>query len=415
METCIVRGGKRIDGEVFISGSKNAALCLIAASLLTRKKTIFYRIPHLLDVDNFLEILKEINVIYEFKDNVLSIDSSNIQYHSLILDKVHKFRASYYLIGGLLYHFKHLEIAYPGGCSFEKRPIDIHLQFFRDIGIEVQEEKDYLIFDVKEEKEGIFTLKNISFGATVNAILYAVSLKKDIFIKNVSPECEIDYLISYLNQAGAHIEKEKEGIFIKGSSAFHDVTFTNMFDRMELGTFAFLGAGLGSIRLKGVDKMYLTAIEKALYMSGASYYYIEDTLVVRKPKEKHSVILETGVYPLFPTDLQPILTAYLLTIPRIHVIKENIYQDRFSHVDELKKMGAMISKEKDTLLINGIFALRGTRVEAKDLRCGASLLLASFFTLGESEILHAEILKRGYENLYEKLHLLNLDIGVKKC
>ncbi len=417
METCIVRGGNKLEGEVEISGSKNTALCLIAACLSIKKKTRFHRIPHLSDIHNFLNILKYLHVSFDFdEDGTLTLDPTQIKITDLIMDEVRNFRASYYLIGALLKEAGTLRIAYPGGCSFDYRPIDIHLQFFKDMGVSVSEEKNILQFKrIQEKVKKEITLKNISFGATVNAILFCMKSKEEIQLNNVSPECEIDFLIQYLNKAGANIEKKKNSIYIHPVKEYHETTFTNMFDRMETGTFAFLGGALGSLRLKGVDKRYVASLERALFMSGAQHYFAEDTLVVRHSKEQHSVIMETGIYPLFPTDLQPILTAYLLSIPRIHVIRENIYQERFSHVEELKKMGAMITRERDTLLINGIFTLHSAEMMAKDLRCGAALLLAGLLVPEESQIHHAEVLKRGYERIYEKLHLIGADVGVKKC
>ncbi len=413
MSSLLINGNVDLSGEVQISGSKNAALCLIAGALAIQKKVILKNIPVLTDIYNFLEILNVLNVKCMFIDsNHLLIDSKNIEYHNLCLEEVNKFRASYYLIGALLPITKKLEINYPGGCNFSTRPIDIHLKMFQDYGANYLE-KDHLIFNFEKYTNSHIVLKNVSFGATVNAILMGLYAQEIITIENVSKEIEIDTLIEFLNKAGKKIYRKNNSIII-GKGTFHDLNFTNIPDRMEIGTFVFIAATLGKIKLHPVIREQIVYLENILQKLDIIYYFIEDALVIEKSKVKKSLIVETGEYPLFPTDLQPILTAYLTTIKRIHVIKENIYDERFSHVEELKKLGAVIFKEKNTILINGIFSLHGNVVKAKDLRCAASILLCALNAQGTTKIEDAEILYRGYENIVLKLKALGADIKVEK-
>lgn len=413
MSEFIIKGGYPLEGSVFISGSKNAALCLIAGALAIRQKVVLNNIPLLTDIYDFLKILKKLNVHYEFiEKHCLLIDARNIKYTSLVLDEVTHFRASYYLIGALLPHFKKIEINYPGGCNFAKRPIDIHLQMFLDYGAKYVE-NDTLLFTFINYKNYFIKLKNISFGATVNAILMGLYAGKEVIIDNISQEVEIDCLLDFIKESGGNIKKEQGRIIINKNS-FHDVIFSNIPDRMEIGTFAFIAASRGKIRLFPIIREHIKYLEDIFNKLGVIYYYVQDSLIVEKTKVNKSLIIKTGEYPLFPTDLQPILTSYLLTIKRLHVIKEKIYPERFSHVNELKKMNASLYLEDDTLLINGIFTLFGKEIYAHDLRCGASLLLSSLNAEGITIIKNAQIIARGYENIVEKLNSLGAYIEVKK-
>lgn len=412
MSTIEINGDCFLNGEVKISGSKNAALCLIAASVALRKKTILKNIPNLTDIKNFIAILKKLNVVCLFENNDLVIDATNIEYKPLTFAEVSKFRASYYLIGALLPYFKHLEINYPGGCDFVKRPIDIHLKVFEDFGVKYKE-NTCLNFVFEKYENYRVSLKSVSFGATVNAILMGLSTRETVIIDNTSQECEIDCLIEFLKRVGVKICRKGKKIIMKAKE-FKEVEFSNIPDRMEIGTFAFLAASKGKIKIYPIIREHVKYLESIFKTLDITYYFVENALVVEKSKVKKSLIIETGEYPLFPTDLQPILSAYLTTIKRIHVIRENIYNQRFSHVEELKKMGASIFYEGNTLLINGIFSLHGKTVEAHDLRCGAAILVAGFNAEGKTIIENGEIINRGYERIIEKLKSLGANIEVKE-
>lgn len=412
MSTIEINGDCLLNGEVKISGSKNAALCLIAASVALRKKTILKNIPNLTDIKNFIAILKKLNVVCLFENNDLVIDATNIEYKPLTFAEVSKFRASYYLIGALLPYFKHLEINYPGGCDFIKRPIDIHLKVFEDFGVKYKE-NTCLNFIFEKYENYRVSLKSVSFGATVNAILMGLSTRETVIIDNTSQECEIDCLIEFLKCVGVEICRKDKKIIMKAQE-FKEVEFSNIPDRMEIGTFAFLAASKGKIKIYPIIREHVKYLESIFKTLDITYYFVENALVVEKSQVKKSLIIETGEYPLFPTDLQPILSAYLTTIKRIHVIRENIYNQRFSHVEELKKMGASIFYEGNTLLINGIFSLHGRTVKAHDLRCGAAILVAAFNAEGKTIIENGEIINRGYERIIEKLKSLGANIEVKE-
>ncbi len=413
MSRLIIEGNHHLEGEVNISGSKNAALCLIAGAVALRRKITLNNIPLLTDIHEFISILKKLNVNCYFVDkHSLYIDSTDLKYTSLCINEVKKFRASYYLIGALLPHFHHLEIYYPGGCDFSKRPIDIHLKMFKDYGA-TYIENEYITFDFNTFKNYKIELKNISFGATVNAILMGLFSKEDIIIENVSKECEIDCFIDLINKAGGEIKRNNNAILISHKHNYHDVIFDNIPDRMEIGTFAFISASRGKIKLAPIIRSQIQYLEDVFNKLKINYYFSNDYLVVEQTESNKNLVLETGEYPLFPTDLQPILTAYLTTIKRIHVIKENIYEKRFSHVEELKKLGAVIFVEGNTLMVNGIFSLYGNTVYAYDLRCGAALLLASLNADGKTIIENGNIIDRGYENIIYKLKNIGAHIEVE--
>ena len=414
MKSYVIKGDNYLQGNIEVSGSKNLALPLLSLVILMKKKTTLHNIPRIKDVEEFLKIYDYLNITYNWTNkNTLFVDSSNYIYKPLTIKEISTIRASYYLIGAMLNKEKKIKISYPGGCDFEKRPIDIHIDLFKDLGAEVIE-KETLEFEFKELKSRKIKLKNISFGATINAILMALSLKEDIEIKNISEECEIESFIEIINDIGGEITKSKKTLYIKGNTIFNDKEINNIPSRMEIGTFDLIGATLGKIRISPVIRKHLSYLEDLFNKTNVLYYYVDDTLVVEKRKKAESVIIETGVYPAFPTDLQPILTSYLLSIPKIHVIKENIYLNRFSHVDELKKLGAMILKENNSILINGIFLLHGDILIARDLRGAVSLVLGALIAKGESIIENVEYIDRGYENFYEKLRSLGANIGVKE-
>lgn len=413
MNRLIIEGNHYLEGEVNISGSKNAALCLIAGSLALRRKIILNNIPLLTDIYEFISILKKLNVdCYFINKHSLYIDSTNLKYTSLCLDEVKKFRASYYLIGAVLPYFHHLEIFYPGGCDFSKRPIDIHLKMFKDYGSEYIE-NEHIIFNFDTFKNYKIKLKNISFGATVNAILMGLYADEDIIIENVSKECEIDCFIDLINKAGGNIKRNNNSILISHQHDYHDITFDNIPDRMEVGTFAFISASRGKIKLSPIIRNQIKYLEDVFKKLKINYYFSDNYLIVEQTEVNKNLVIETGEYPLFPTDLQPILTAYLTTVKRIHIIKENIYDKRFSHVEELKKLGAVIFVEGNTLMVNGIFSLYGNQVYAYDLRCGAALLLASLNAEGKTVIENGNIIDRGYEDIISKLKHIGAHIEVE--
>ncbi len=411
MKRYLIKGGSPINGTIDISGSKNAALTLLSFALINSNNVVLHNIPRIKDIDMFLKIYDYLNVKYKWIDtHTLQIDSSHIEYKTLNVKEVGSFRASYYLIGALLWKFKKIEIAYPGGCSFQNRPIDIHLDMFSQFGVNIKQD-DKLTFDIDKIKTNKVVLKNLSFGATVNAILFASSINEELEIDNCNLECEILSLIDLINKSGRRILiNDKKIIFCKFDK-YHDIEFTNIPSRMEIGTFALYAAALGRIKMNNVNREHLKALEYVLSKTNALFYYCNDSLIVEKRKKPESLFIETGVYPMFPTDLQPILTSYLLSIPRVHMIKETIYENRFSHVEELKKLGGMLIKEDGALLINGIFYLHGNKMIAKDLRSASSLVLGALIANGESEIENVEFLDRGYEDFYFKLRSLNANIG----
>ncbi len=414
MKKYIIKGNNYLQGEVEVSGSKNLVLPLLALSLLIKGKTIIHNVPRINDVNSFLSIFDYLNVKYKWiNEHSLVIDSFDLIYKPLIIDEVKRIRASYYLIGALLPILKKIEISYPGGCDFESRPIDIHLKLFNDFGVEIVE-NDNLSFSFNDFKNEEITLKGISFGASINAILMGIQCDKDVIINNISSECEIDCFIEIINKIGGNIIKEDNKIIIKKSNLYKEIEINNIPSRMEIGTFVLLGGALGKLRIKPIIRKHIPYLEELMKKSNMLYYFVDDTLVVEKTKKSNSIIIETGVFPAFPTDLQPILTSYLLSIPRIHIVRENIYKNRFSHVDELKKMGAMILKENNSLLINGIFMLNGNIVSVHDLRMGASLVLAALLARGETIIENADLIDRGYERFYEKLRSIGADIGVEE-
>ena len=239
-KTFYINGDKLLDGEVNISGSKNCALCLIAGALLVDGQTKLINIPHIKDIEKFIDILRYLNVDVVFNNDELLIDTTNIQIKTLKIDEVSQFRASYYLIGALLNRFKKIEINKSGGCNFTPRPINYHIEMFKFFGVICKEYDTYYSFELTQNKESEFTLPYPSFGATINSLLFGVSLNREIAIKNACEEVEIAHFIKFLRSMGADIISESNNLYINPSN-LRATSFYNIPDRIEAGTFMLMG------------------------------------------------------------------------------------------------------------------------------------------------------------------------------
>lgn len=413
METKLkIEGGKLLTGIIEIDGSKNAALALIPASLLAKNVVVLNNVPRINDVFDMLDILSILNVKYEFLGNTLTIDSSSIINKPLVDDCVRKIRASYYFIGALLSLFNEVTIAYPGGCKIGSRPIDFHINALEKTGVEVKQNDDILYFSYNYVTNTTIVFPFPSVGATINLILASAKRNNLIVLDNISCEPEVLQVIDFLNSCGAKIKRvDEKTLIIVGNDFSKCSEFNIMQDRIESGTYCILGALLGNkLTIKNAGLKYLQSLLLLLKQVGIIYRINNDSITFYQSKRKKTFSISTAPYPLFPTDLQQPLCVLASFIPGISYIYEGIYFDRKKHIKELNKLGCKIKSFNNKIIIEGPSRLKGTSVEAYDLRGGASLVVAALNAEGTTLISGVEYINRGYSNFIEKLQKVGATI-----
>lgn len=401
-----IRGNNLLKGVIEVKGSKNSSLALMAASILSRGKVKLINVPDIVDVRVMLDIFKYLNIDYIFEHNELFIDSSEIEYKSLMIDDVKKIRASSYFMGSFLSLFNRVEIYNPGGCTFSERPIDFHINAFKEFGVIVSESDNKIKLDSSNIHNGYYYIPKVSVGTTIDILLFS-SLHENMFIiDNVAVESEVEEVIKFLRLLGVEILKIKERtLLVKGKKALNkDVEYNVMNDRIEAGTLALLGALLGdNLTIKGFnmfDNLYLLNLFNKLKVP---YIIKDNNLMISRHIDFEGVDLETNPYPFLPTDLQPLISVFLSFGKSKSSIKENIYPSRISHVFELQKLNFNIEFNNNTIIINPTKKLIGNKVYGKDLRGGCALLMASLLVDDYTYFYGINYIERGYENFLSRL------------
>ena len=416
MSSYIIKGGQRLNGETYVSGSKNASLPIIAATLLNKGISKLYNVPNIHDTKMMLEILKNLGCKIKKNNNKLIIDSSKVYKYEIPENLMREMRSSVIIAGALLGRYKQAIFSYPGGCDIGARPIDLHLKGFEKIGINVQESYGKINCSAEEIIGSEINLDFPSVGATENIILSSVLCKGATTIVNAAMEPEIVDLQNFLNKMGAKIEGAGSNIIkIIGVNNLKDVSYNIMPDRIEAGTLLCAVAITGgSVFLKNVNPIHIKPILDKLKETGCILDIQKDKIFLKAPKRLKAVDIKTMPYPGFPTDMQAIFVSLLCLASGTSVVVENIFENRYKYTQELKRMGAKIKIEGKTAIIKGTRKLYGTNVNATDLRGGASLVLAGLASKGETQINDIKYILRGYENLYEKLTSLGANIKIKK-
>lgn len=400
-------GGSIIDGEVEISGSKNAALPIICAALLTKGLVILKNVPEIEDVKVLLEIIKELNVDIEFNNNVLKINSKNIKYKNLINSNVSKIRASSYLLSIMLVLFKKVKLAYPGGCSIGQRGLDYHVNSFKALGASIYE-KEYIEGSINLIKENSIFFKNKSVGATINTVILAGLSTKIIKIFNYSKEPEVMHTISFLRMIGYKIYEFKDYLAVAGRKfPSKKYKFKIPFDRIEAISYILLGTKAKSLTIKNINIKELAAPLDILNQMKVKYILKNNKIIVNKSKLS-GVKVEAKPYPAFPTDALPLLASCLLDSPDESAVVDNVYPNRINYTKGLLSMQANLKFENNILYIKNSI-LYGAVVKGYDLRGVFSLIIAASNAIGKTTILDGEIAFRGYEKLLYKLN----KIGIK--
>ena len=412
MSEYIIKGGRKISGEVTISGSKNAALPIIAASILNKGKTTLYNVPNIHDTQMMFEILNKIGGKVTKKNNKVIIETSKINKYEIPEDLMRQMRSSVIFAGSLVGRYKKATFSYPGGCDIGTRPIDLHLKAFEKLGINIQ--KNYgniscICDKITGEK---IDLDFPSVGATENAILASCLGEGKTIITNAAREPEIIDLQNFLNKMGAKIKGAGSNkIEINGVKQLKDVSYNIMPDRIETGTFLCIAAMTGgSLKLKNADATHITPVIDKLEESGCKIETYKNIIQIEGPKKLKAVDIKTMPYPGFPTDMQSIFATTMTVAKGTSIIVENIFENRYKYTQELVRMGAKIKVEGKTAVIKGVRKLYGANVKATDLRGGASVVMAGIAAKGITKVENIEYIIRGYEKFDKKLQNIGVDI-----
>jgi UDP-N-acetylglucosamine 1-carboxyvinyltransferase len=413
MDKIIINGGKKLKGEVVISGAKNSALPILFATLLTDEPSIIKNVPSLADIDTTIEFLNFIGKKTIKKGNTIRTYPSEKYKHIAPYDLVRKMRASVLIMGPLLARLNRVDVSLPGGCTIGARPIDIHLDAFKKLGAEISVEGGYVKTSTEGRLKGaIIKLKFPSVGATENILLSAVLAKGKTVIVNAAKEPEIEDLANVLNKMGAKISGAgTEKIVIDGVDSLCGFTHEVIPDRIEAATYMIAVAiTKGDVTLKNVIPKHLKAVSDKLKKSGLSVKENKTNIRVKWARGLKPQNVKTEVYPGFPTDVQAQWLALMSLLKGHSKVEETIFENRFMHVAELQRFGANITVDCKVANITGVEKFSGAPVMVSDLRAGAALVLAGLAAEGKTIVSRVYHLDRGYEMLEEKLKNLGADI-----
>ncbi|WP_100486799.1 UDP-N-acetylglucosamine 1-carboxyvinyltransferase [Sporolactobacillus pectinivorans] len=406
MEKLLIEGGHRLDGAVQISGAKNSAVALIPATILADSPVTIDQLPDISDVRTLCKLLQEIGGKIIFRDNTIVIDPREMVDMPLPNGSVKKLRASYYMMGAMLGRFHKAVIGLPGGCNLGPRPIDQHIKGFEALGAKVTNERGAIYLRADRLHGARIYLDVVSVGATINILLAAVRAEGQTVIENAAKEPEIIDVVTLLTSMGAKIKGAGTDVIrIEGVRELHGCRHMIIPDRIEAGTFMIIGAAQGrELLIDNVIPQHVESLTAKLREMGADVQEGEDQMLVsRCTGVLKSADVKTLVYPGFPTDLQQPLTSLLTQAQGTSIITDTIYDARFKHIDELRRMGADVKVEGRSAILSGSSHLEGAKVRATDLRAGASLVIAGLIASGITEITGVEHIDRGYDHLMEKL------------
>lgn len=417
MHRIIIEGGRKLTGEIKISGSKNSAVALIPASILCDEEVTVANVPDISDITNLDSILNHLEAEVRREDDMMIIDSSNIVNKLIPEDISRKLRASYYFMGALLGRFKKVEIYFPGGCSIGARPINLHIKGFKAMGAKVVENNNLFTITADKLKGAKINLDFASVGATINLMLAAVKAEGITVISNAAKEPHIVNVATFLNNMGAKITGAGTSeIKIEGVNYLHSCFHEVVPDYIEAGTYMILASAIGErVTIKNIIPDHLESLISKLDEAGIPMEIGVDLVNISAPSRINPINIKTQVYPGFPTDLQQPMATLLTKANGKSLINETIWENRFLNLNELNNMGAntkVITNSK--AYIYGPTKLIPKEVNATDLRAGASLIIAGLMADGITIINHAEYILRGYENIVEKLNNIGAKITLEE-
>jgi len=401
----VIHGQKPLKGEIEVYGAKNAAIKMIAASILINGPVELSNVPQISDIEKLCLILEKMGAKTKQDDHNLKIDCTHLRNTNPDPFLVRQIRASVVLVGPLLARFGKVFIPHPGGDKIGSRPIDRHLKVFRDLGVEVTEENIGYTFRIGESSKHLASFDKITVTGTENILLFACTLDREIKLSNCAIEPEIIDLIDFLNKAGAKIESENREIIIKKTNKLNSVTHDVLPDRIEAGTFAVLAAANKSpLRILKCNPKHLQSFLSKLAEIGVKFDVGSDFIYIRESSNLKATDIETKEYPGFATDLQPPIGLLLTQVQGVSRIKENLFENRLAYLEELKTMGAQIEiiNHREAVITGPCF-LHGSEIQSLDIRAGATLIIAGLIAKGVTTIKEAENIDRGYEKIEERL------------
>ena len=414
----LIRGGRPLKGTVKISGAKNAALPVIAACLLSPGTHHLNNIPNLRDIKTIKNIMSKLGVIFHEQGDTLKLNADHLTCHEAPYEMVKTMRASILLLGPLIARYGKAKISLPGGCAIGERPVNLHLKALSAMGVDMFLDQGYINAQADRLRGANITFDTVTVTGTENIMMAAVTAHGTTVLKNAAKEPEIQDLADMLRKMGAHIEGDgTDTIIIEGVTDLKPARHTIIPDRIETGTFMIAAAmAKGDVQIEACRPDHLDALIKKLETAGATFTIVNDTVHVKGPDVVQSTDIKTQPYPGFPTDLQAQFMALMCIADGWSMIRETIFENRFIHVSELKRMGADIEIDGNQALVKGIRRFLSAPVMATDLRASASLILAGLVAQGgPTEVHRIYHLDRGYESLEEKFKNLGADIWREKA
>jgi UDP-N-acetylglucosamine 1-carboxyvinyltransferase len=408
----VIQGGRPLSGTISVSGAKNATLALMPAAILAPGISFLRNTPALRDVTTMTSLLRTMGMGIDFRDNLLTLDSTVIDGYEAPYEHVKKMRASIYVLGPLIARYGRAKVSLPGGCAWGPRPVNLHIEGIRKLGAEIEMEGGYIIAKAGRLHGARIHFDVSSVGATGNVMMAASLAEGTTLIENAAMEPEITALAGFLIAMGARIDGVGTNrLEIQGADELHPADVITIPDRIEAGTFLIAGAITGgNVTLEHVVPEHLSAIIAKLEDAGCTIRSGAGSLSLTAPPAMRPVDVTAAIYPGFPTDMQAQWTSLMSIASGRAVVTDSIYFDRFKHVPELTRLGADIELKKNAAVIRGVRRLTGAKVMSTDLRASASLILAGLVASGTTEVLRVYHIDRGYEAIEKKLQSLGADI-----
>jgi UDP-N-acetylglucosamine 1-carboxyvinyltransferase len=412
VDKIVVRGGRRLKGKVKMVGAKNAVLPVMTACLLSRGVSVIENVPRLRDVTTMAKVLERLGARVKFEGDTLTVDTSGVNSHEAPYELVRTMRASIYVLGPLLAALGKAKVSLPGGCAWGPRPVDLHIRAMRELGAELDIEHGYIVGKSRKLKGATIRFSMSSVGATANTMMAACRATGATVIGNAALEPEIIALADFLNRMGAKIKGAgTETIEIEGVKKLKATEHRIIPDRIETGTYMVAGAiTAGDIRIEACVPEHVDALTRKLEQCGVKIETGKTSIRVKGKRRIESVDMVTAPYPGFATDMQAQFMALMAVARGNSIISESVFKDRFSHVPELRRMGAKIKIEANTAHVGYVRRLSGAPVMATDLRASAALVLAGLIADGETHISRVYHIDRGYEAIEQKLGSLGARI-----
>lgn len=412
MDKFVIVGGNRLSGEVTVGGAKNAALPLLAASLLANGTTCINNVQPLSDIKTICRLLEILGAKCRVEKDKVSVDTSGLRSYEAPYSLVKTMRASIYVLGPLLARFRQAKISLPGGCAWGPRPVNLHIEGMRKLGAEVELEEGYIVAKTRQLKGSRIDLAFPSVGATGNIMMAAVTAKGETIINNAAREPDIAILGKFLEKMGAVIHGiGTSTLRIQGVDELLPCSFDNIPDRIEAGTFMIASAiTCGEVKLMNCHPYHCQAVMQRLELAGCAIQSGEDWVRVKREGDLEPVNVSTEVYPGYPTDLQAQWIALMSLAKGTSHVTDTIYTVRFTHVAELMRLGADITMKNNTAIVKGVPFLKGAPVMSTDIRASASLILAGLAAKGRTDVSRVYHIDRGYYRIENKLAQLGADI-----